>query len=260
MVQDFLLLVGADVSVNLRGGDGAVSEDMLDVADIDIFLQQLCSEGMAEHMGRQMLGDFQGFLIAGNQQAHGLLGERVAKLVDEEEAAGFDFFLKHGPVGVEDFQYIRVADLQDAFFRAFSIDADILLAQVDFFIPDMAELGDSHAGGKEKLHDSGVANAYLALVAGFTVLHFIINTGENGGKMCVWYGSGQQPGFPKGGTQTTHGIDFHQIMKNKIGEQGVDAGNLAFYGFGFLVCLVQMQNIGMERFLLYIVCIVFHET
>lgn len=48
-------------------------------------------------------------------------------------------------------------------------------------------------------------------------------------------------------------------MKNKIGEQGVDAGNLAFYGFGFLVCLVQMQNIGMERFLLYIVCIAFHE-
>lgn len=114
MVQDFLLLVGADVGVNLRGGDGAVSEDMLDVADIDIFLQQLCSEGMAKHMGRQMLGDFQGFLIAGNQQAHGLLGEWITELVDEEKAAGFNFLLEHGPIGVQDFQYIRVADLQDA--------------------------------------------------------------------------------------------------------------------------------------------------
>ena len=47
--------------------------------------------------------------------------------------------------------------------------------------------------------------------------------------MCIRdrYGSGQQPGFPKGGAQTAHGIDFHQIMKNKIGEQGIDAGNLA---------------------------------
>ena len=61
-----------------------------------------------------MLGDFQRFLIAGNQQAHRLLGERVAELVDEEEAAGFDFFLKHGAVGIENFQHVRIADLQDA--------------------------------------------------------------------------------------------------------------------------------------------------
>lgn len=114
MIQDFLLLVGADVGVNLRGGDGAVSEDMLYVADVHVFLQQLCGKGMAEHMGRQMLGDFQGFLIAGNQQAHRLLREWVSELVDEEKAAGFDFFLKHGAVGIEDFQHIRVADLQDA--------------------------------------------------------------------------------------------------------------------------------------------------
>lgn len=55
----------------------------------------------------------------------------------------------------------------------------------------MAELGDSHAGGEEKLHDGGIANTYLALVAGFTVLHFIIYAVEDGGKVCVWYGSGQ---------------------------------------------------------------------
>ena len=114
MVQDFFLLVGADVGVDLRGSDGAVSKDMLNVADVHVFLQQLCGEGMAKHMGRQMLGDFQRFLIAGNQQAHRLLGERVAELVDEEEAAGFDFFLKHGAVGIENFKHVRIADLQDA--------------------------------------------------------------------------------------------------------------------------------------------------
>ena len=114
MVQDFLLLVGADVGIDLRGGDGAVSEDMLNVADVHVFLQQLCGEGMAKHMGRQMLGDFQRFLIAGNQQAHRLPGERVAELVDEEEAAGFDFFLEHGAVGIENLQHVRIADLQDA--------------------------------------------------------------------------------------------------------------------------------------------------
>ena len=64
MVQDFFLLVGADVGVDLRGSDGAVSKDMLNVADVHVFLQQLCGEGMAKHMGRQMLGDFQRFLIA----------------------------------------------------------------------------------------------------------------------------------------------------------------------------------------------------
>ena len=77
----------------------------------------------------------------------------------------------------------------------------------------MAELGDSHAGGEEKLHDGGIADTYLALVAGLAVLHLIINAVEDGGKMCVRYGSGQQPGFPKGGAQTAHGIDFHQIHK-----------------------------------------------
>lgn len=253
------MLVGADVGVNLRGSDGAVSEDMLYVAYVHVFLQQLCSEGMAEHMGRQMLGDFQCLLITGNQQAYGLLGEWISELVDKEEAAGLDFFLKHGAVGIENFQYIRVADLQDALLCTFSIDANILFTQVDFLIPDMAELGDSHAGGKKKLHDGGIADTYLALVAGFTVLHFIVNAFEDGGKVRVWYGSGKQAGLPKGGAQTAHGIDFHQIMKNKIGEQGVNAGNLAFYGFGFLVFPVQMQDVGMERFLLYIICIVFHE-
>lgn len=48
MVQDFFLLVGADVGVDLRGSDGAVSKDMLNVADVHVFLQQLCSEGMAK--------------------------------------------------------------------------------------------------------------------------------------------------------------------------------------------------------------------
>lgn len=97
----------------------------------------------------------------------------------------------------------------------------------------MAELGDSHAGGKEKLHDGGIADTYLALVAGLAVLHLIINAVEDGGKVCVRYGSGQQPGFPKGGAQTAHGIDFHQIMKNKIGEQALMLAILRFIVFGF---------------------------
>lgn len=100
MVQYFLLLVGADMGVNLSGGDGAVSEDMLYIADVHVLFQQLCGEGMSEHVGRQMLGDFQSPLITGNQQTYGLFGEWVAQLVNKEEATGFDFLLKHGAVGV----------------------------------------------------------------------------------------------------------------------------------------------------------------
>ena len=44
MVQDFFLLVGADVGVDLRGSDGAVSKDMMNVADVHVFSQQLCGE------------------------------------------------------------------------------------------------------------------------------------------------------------------------------------------------------------------------
>ena len=39
MVQDFFLLVGADVGVDLRGSDGAVSKDMLNVAE-DVYKRQ----------------------------------------------------------------------------------------------------------------------------------------------------------------------------------------------------------------------------
>lgn len=39
MVQYFLLLVGADMGINLSGGDGAVSEDMLYIADVHVLFQ-----------------------------------------------------------------------------------------------------------------------------------------------------------------------------------------------------------------------------
>lgn len=66
LIQNFFLLVGADMGVNLGGGDGAVPQNMLYIADIYILLEQLCRKGMPKHMRSKMLGDFQYFFITGN--------------------------------------------------------------------------------------------------------------------------------------------------------------------------------------------------
>lgn len=54
------------MGVNLGGGDGAMPQNMLYIADIYILLEQLCRKGMPKHMRSKMLGDFQYFFITGN--------------------------------------------------------------------------------------------------------------------------------------------------------------------------------------------------
>ena len=50
------LLAGGNMGVDLGGGDGAVAQKGLDVADIHPRLQQGGGEGVAEHMGGDVAG------------------------------------------------------------------------------------------------------------------------------------------------------------------------------------------------------------
>ena len=52
--QDIPLFLGGDVGVYLCRHNGAMSQELLYVADIHILLQQKCGKGVPEHMGRDV--------------------------------------------------------------------------------------------------------------------------------------------------------------------------------------------------------------
>lgn len=73
MHQNIFLLGVGDVGVDFCCADGAVSQHLLDVADIHILLQQECGKGMAKHVGRDVLAEAGKAGIAADHKADGLV-------------------------------------------------------------------------------------------------------------------------------------------------------------------------------------------
>ena len=73
MHQNILLLGVGDVGIDFCCADGAVSQHLLDVADIHILLQQECGEGVAKHVGRDVLTETSKAGIAADHKADGLV-------------------------------------------------------------------------------------------------------------------------------------------------------------------------------------------
>lgn len=55
LFQNNPLLSCTDMGVDLRGGDGAVSEHVLNIPDVHILLQQERRKGVTEHMWGNVL-------------------------------------------------------------------------------------------------------------------------------------------------------------------------------------------------------------
>ncbi len=59
--QQYGLLAGGNVGINLCRGNGAVPQKGLDISNIHPGLQQLRGKGVTEHMGRYVIGNIDPF-------------------------------------------------------------------------------------------------------------------------------------------------------------------------------------------------------
>ena len=70
--------------INLRGADRTVPQHLLNIADINILLQQERGERVPEHMGCDMLADTGQFSIMIDHKADGLVGQLMLESVYKE--------------------------------------------------------------------------------------------------------------------------------------------------------------------------------
>lgn len=90
MKQNILLLPVGHMRINLRGADRTVPQHLLNIADINILLQQERGERVPEHMGCDMLFQVGQSGIMVNHEADGLVGQLMCQPVDKEITADLD--------------------------------------------------------------------------------------------------------------------------------------------------------------------------
>ena len=73
MLQDIFLAGSINISINLCGSDGAVSQKLLDTADIDLLIHKKGGKGMPEHMRCDMKRNPGIGSNSADHIAHGLL-------------------------------------------------------------------------------------------------------------------------------------------------------------------------------------------
>lgn len=129
ILKDDFLLGGADVGVDLRGGEGAVAEDGLDVFDVHTFFQKEGCKGVAEGVGCYGLEDtgFQSQFFY--HDSYRLGGQVASQTVDEEECALSG--RKAKPlIFPESLQNCVLAYLDNSFFASFSVYFDEAVMEV----------------------------------------------------------------------------------------------------------------------------------
>lgn len=78
--------------VNLSRYDRAVSQQLLYVSDIHILFEKQGGEGMAEHMGGDMLCDSGCLTVLVDHESNRLVRQLLPKTIYEEPSGSGDFF------------------------------------------------------------------------------------------------------------------------------------------------------------------------
>lgn len=116
-VCEYVSLLGhGDVGIDFGDVDGAVSEDFLDITDIDVCFQQAGGECVAEHVRCDMrFYGCQGGIFV-DHSAYGLVRQYAAGLFDKKMVAGLHFGEKGSFIFFEDVDDGIVSDLDFSFF------------------------------------------------------------------------------------------------------------------------------------------------
>ena len=167
MHQNIFLLRVRHVGVNLRRADGAVTEHSLYVANINVLLQQEGGEGVAEHVRGDVLVDTGELRVTVYHKADGLVGQLAVQTVHEKISAECNVVFEGFLVQCQRVDDLMVADLDDSFPRALSVNQDVAALEVDVGRLQRAQLGYSHSGGEQQLDDGDVPDATAKLIVGF---------------------------------------------------------------------------------------------
>lgn len=108
-LENPLLLAGGHMRIDLGRCDGAMPQELLNVADIHVFLQQECSKGMAEHMRRNVDGNAGQLCISCDHIPHRLLGQFCISQIDEKISAFYNFTVKCFLIAADCFQHIIIS-------------------------------------------------------------------------------------------------------------------------------------------------------
>lgn len=86
------------MGINLGCDDGAVSQNLLYVSDVNILLQKHGRKGMSEHVGSNMLGHACQLGVMLDHVAHRLLGKPLPQPVDKKIFTIDKLILKEGEI------------------------------------------------------------------------------------------------------------------------------------------------------------------
>ena len=110
------------MGIDLRGGDGAVSEQGLDVPNVHSCFQKRGCKRMAEHMRRHMAVSLHHVEILLDDPAHRLCGELPPSSIDQHDTFAFDFLFICSNIPRHELQQLRCCDLDHPFLPPFPVD------------------------------------------------------------------------------------------------------------------------------------------
>lgn len=177
--DDFLTGVG-DVGIDLGGGEGAVTEDGLDVLDVNAFFQQEGCQGMAEGVGCHAFVDAGFPCKLFDTGSDGLGIEWFSPQVEEEGACAFCSVAgREAEVVFQCSDDGWLADLDDALSAAFAIDFDEAFLQVNVADVQGAEFGDAQARAKQQFDDGDEAQELFAFPFVVCRVALIVQVGKD---------------------------------------------------------------------------------
>ena len=111
--------------------DGAVTEHLLDIADVNVSFEEAGREGVAEHVwGNVEVDGCEGAVFV-NHAPDGLVGEWSAGLIHKKVCGGGNFGGKIAAIFGECVDNIIGCELEVTFFAAFAVDEDGSVSEID---------------------------------------------------------------------------------------------------------------------------------
>lgn len=246
--QDGAELRVGHVGVNLGGLDGAMAEEPLDVADVDVLLEEERGEGVAEHVRRYVCGGGGAVGVLGDEGADRLLGQALVEAVDEERARGARGFARLDALpGVSPREVIRqsierafVLHLDDALPGALSEDEERLCRLVEVPVIEAAQLGDPQAGCEQHFHDGAIAGKAERSVPSLGVIRRTafggarnsirlagIQLAEDAVEVGKRNRARQALRFAYADFEAMERVGRHQALRLAIGVEGAERGDLS---------------------------------
>lgn len=152
------------MGVNFRRLYGAVTEQFLNTADIDILIDQTGGKRVPEHVRGNVHGDGGRIRQLINHIADGLCGKRMSVFIKEEILAFSDVRLEKQGIFLERIHRNVFRQLDNPLLIPFSMYTDFPVIGIDCFPAEPAQLGNAQPGCKEKLYYSNVAYGTFLLI------------------------------------------------------------------------------------------------